>query len=295
MRSSSSESAKKKFILDLLPKKIPVQTSLGTLYVRCIDALNWKQLDSEVSEELGKATVGQLASRIEEKGDDTPLSAEDLNALVEVDFNALAPAIAKQCNWGKLAEGLAVQALGELAKAERERERDTHKKQLNDMRKSVKAAYGFLGKGGLDRLKEQLTGMADVRASLRNGFIPDGLKNSMLGAGAYEEAMRHSGLSDTLKGIASANAYDETVRAAARNDRLISPTALPIPQVADLLDFPMPPRPENTPLGRAAVETAQQTEKIAQLMAVLTDMTAGLNQAVVAEILPDLAPGLRIP
>lgn len=315
--AKGQEPTKKIRILDLMPEKTPIPTSLGTLYVRHIYVSDWKHLERNDSDELGKAIVGRVTSRLKDKGDDTALSDDDFAALVSTDFDVLAPAIAAQCGWGALPEMPALEALGQLAKTEKEKIRKQFKKQTDDMRKSVEGAYGFLGKDTLEKLTGQLKGLADIREAFRLGSSSDALKNSLMGTDAYIQAARYSDLSNALKGIAPSTQYDEVVRAAAAAAGNMGSDFSELSKAAkastqyeemartaaaaagnmdsDFLELQpsleihvprMPPRPEETPVGKAAVATALHAEEIARLMAVLTDATAGLNQTVVTEILP---------
>jgi hypothetical protein len=96
----SPEPQKNIRILDLIPDKTPVQTSLGPLYVRHIYTSDWKHLESKDLAEVGKIIVCRLVSRFEDKSNDTPLSEDDMEAIVDADLDALAPTIVKQCGWG---------------------------------------------------------------------------------------------------------------------------------------------------------------------------------------------------
>ncbi len=283
--SPAPEPPKKKSLLDLLPAKVPVETTLGTIYVRYMNVSDWKHVANVSSDELGKTILDRLSSRNQERGKDDPLSTAELDALSEDDLKALAQAIANQSRWGNLPDGISVDALAELAKAEIERERARHKKQMDEMGKSLDAGYGFLKKDTLSKLKEQLTGISEVRNSMRFGQLPDGLANSMLGTSAYEEAMHGLGQLDAIKGTSASNAYDEVVRNAQKVN-VAFPSEPQMSRAMNLREIPRPPRPEESPIGIAALETAQHTEEIARLMAVLADATTGLNQTVVAEILP---------
>jgi hypothetical protein len=67
----------------LMPAKMPVGTSIGTLYVRLAYTTDWETFDIDDIEKLGKAAIRQLISRIEYKHDSAPLSDEDLEVLTD--------------------------------------------------------------------------------------------------------------------------------------------------------------------------------------------------------------------
>jgi hypothetical protein len=153
-------------LIDLLPAKVSVVTSLGTLYMRRARVSDWKHFESDDLAELGRIAVRQLANRIEDKNDDGPLTNDDFDNLDNADFNALAHAIAKLSDWGKLPVGTDLQGLGQAVLAAREQERGRHKKMLEEMRKSISGSYAFLDKSTLEKLQGQVAGLADIRASL---------------------------------------------------------------------------------------------------------------------------------
>lgn len=263
---------KKLSLDDLLPAKAPVVTSLGTLYVRHAYASDWKHFESDDAAELGRAAVRQLANRIEDKKEDGPLADEDIDALVGADFDALAPAIAKQSGWGALPVGPTLQGLGQAVKAAKEQEREPYKKMLEDMRKSIGSSYAFLAKGTLEKLQDQVAGLADIRRSLS-------------GTEALKEAMRSAGLSDnTLNGgLASTRALEGMIRDL---DRANIPMGLEASRTIEMPRIQMPPRPEETPVGRAAIESAQNSREVAQKIDTLAVVIGGLNQTLVTEVLP---------
>ncbi|OZA27503.1 MAG: hypothetical protein B7X93_09000 [Hydrogenophilales bacterium 17-61-9] len=272
---SSQEPQPKPKKLDLnalLPAKIPVETSLGTLYVRHAYTTDWKHFESDDAQELGRVVVRQLSSRVEQKNDSEPLAEEDLEALNEADFLALVPVISKHCGWGEMPAGAGIRELGDVAKVVKEQEVKLHEKMLTDMRKSLDSSYRFLGKGALDKLQEQMAGLADIRnamsgteamraAMLASGQPGDAWKNGLAGKSVFEKAMHGVAHGDIMKGIVS-------------------------PQTSEPFKIQMPFRPEDTPLGRATLESAENAREVAQKMAALVEVVAGLNQTLVKDVLP---------
>lgn len=263
---------KKLDINALLPAKTPAETSLGTLYVRHAYTTDWKHFESDNAQEFGRAVVRQLGSRVEQKNDSEPLAEEDLQALNDADFLVLTPVISKHCGWGVMPAGAGLRELGDAAKAAKEQEFMIHEKMLADMRKSLDSSYRFLGKGALEKLQEQMAGLADIR-------------NAMSGTEAMQAAMRVSGQpGDAWKnGLAGTSVFEKAMHGVARGDIM---KGIVSPQTSEPFKIQMPPRPEDTPLGRAALESAENAREVAQKMDTLVEIVAGLNLTVVKDVLP---------
>lgn len=257
------------------PVKIPVQTSLGILYVRNAHVSDWTLFESDDPETLGKLAVRQLVSKTEDKEDDTPLADEDLDALDNTDFEMLVPVIAKQSNWGEASIGANLQLLGQLMIDVKNLENARFKKQIEDMRKSIDVSYKFLGKSSLDKLKNQLVDIADISRNLPSGLIQNALKNSMSGTDVLREAMRSAGLHDTLR----ASALNDTVR----NSGAGIPFNEPSPEMRYIT---MPTRPEDTSIGRGIIENAKHSRDMALKIDALAEVVGRLHQTLVTEVLP---------
>lgn len=261
----------KRLSLDaLLPEKAPVDTTLGTLYVRHAYASDWKYFESDDATELGKAAVRQLTNQNKDKKEDGPLADEDFNALTERDFDALAPIIAKRSSWGEMSAGPALERLGQSLIAAKERERERHNKMLDDLRKSIGGSYGFLSKSSLEKLQDQVTGLADIRKSMSG---TDALKEAMREIGRYDDVLKAT--------FTSTRAIDEVTRGI--NQQSI-PKAFE-PRAIESQRIHMP-RPEDTPIGRAALESAQHSREVAKNIDALASVVGGLNQTLVTEVLP---------
>lgn len=251
----------------LLPAKAAVNTSLGPLHVRHAYTSDWKHFEIDDNRELGKAVVLQLSSRSEDKNDSGPLTEEDLEALVDDDFHALAPAISKQSGWEEMPACAGLEALGNAAKRAREQKVELHKNMLAEMRKSIGSSYRFLGDGALEKLQGQMAGLADIRSSamgdsqgllaaMRTGPVNVLKKAALNSTSPIEKTI----LGGNLKGI----------EAALRRD--LSPLLLS--------------RPEDTLLGRATLESAKNSQEVAQKMDDLVVVVTGLNQTVIKDVLP---------
>lgn len=269
---SEEPQPKPKKLVDFLPAKVAVQTSLGTLYVRHAYTSDWKHFESDDSQELGRVAVRQLCSRFEDKSDSGPLAEVDLESLHDTDFHALAPVISKQSDWGEMPAGAGLMELGDAAKAAKEQWIRLNKEMLADLRRSIDSSYGFLGKSALEKLQEQMRGLANIRSAISgteaqqaamraSSLLGDALKGSLASSSASKTAMHGVHLGDTVRGIEAAR-------------------TLKLPQI------PMPPRPEDTRLGRATLESAENSREVALKMEALVDLIAGLNQTLIKDILP---------
>lgn len=253
---------KKISIDDLIPEKVEVNTSLGALYVRNVHGADWEHFENNDLLELGKVAVQRLTSKEQEKRKVSMLSDEDVEALQDTDISALAPAIAKKSDWGDLPKDAGLTELGEAVKRGKAREIQRHKKRLADIQSSITSSYGFLGQTTLEKLKEQMSGLAQIR--------------------------EYSSASDSLK-AAMASAGIE----ASLNTRFASEAFPPIhdftsnkPKVAETPYKPYFVHPEETALGRATLESAENTRDTNQRMNTLVDIVAGLNHTIVMDILP---------
>lgn len=263
----------KRKLADLLPAKAVVETSLGPLYVRHAYTSDWKHFDSDDSLELGRTVVRQLSSRTEDKKDSDPLAEEDLKALNDADFNALVPVIAKKNGWEEMPAEAGIKELGNAAKEGKEQQIELHKNMLRDMHKSIGLSYAFLDKGPLEKLQEQMAGLVDIR----NGAMSSSLKT-------LKAAARASSLpSDELRrALGSTSILDKVIRDATLDGTLKGIEAAPARQVQLL----MPPRPEDTLLGRATLESAENSRDAVQKMDALVEVVAGINQTLVKDLLP---------
>lgn len=259
---------KKLNLEDLLPAKAAVKTSLGPLYVRQAYSSDWKHFEIDDNRELGKAVVRQLSSRHEDKNDSGPLTEEDLGALVDADFHALVSMISKQSGWEEMPVGAGLGELGNAAKIAKEQKVELHKNMLAEMRKSIGSSYRFLGDGALEKLQRQMAGLADIRSS------------AMCGSQALLAAMQ-AGPVDVLKKAAlnSINPIEKAILGGNLRGIEVAPRR-------DLLSPLLPPRPEDTLLGRATLESANNSREVAQKIDALVVVVTGLNQTVIKDVLP---------
>jgi len=243
---------------DLLPEKIPVQTSLGFLYVRRADGSDWTAFEGNNPDSLGQLAVQRLVNSLEDKRDNSPLTNEEFESLANGEVQVLAAAVARHNDWGDVSPGSALQELGSLAKDAATKAREELRQQAKQLRRSLGASYKFLEKGPLDKLSDQVARLSVLRGNPAAENLQNSLKVDMPGVDALKRAVNPAGITQ--------EAVQPFGRAA--------------------LQIPRPPRPEDTPLGRAAMESAQHSREIASQMGALAEVVGGLNQTLVTDVLP---------
>lgn len=260
LAANSDEEKPKTLNLDaLLPSKAPIATSVGTLFVRHPHSSDWKYLDQDDPIQSARVSVQRLCSRVEDKRDSSPLLDDDLNGLTDSDYQALVPAIAKQSGWRNLPDGSGLEELGAAIKEEKKLMTERHEKMLGEMRKSIESSYSFLGKGALEKLQEQMAGIADIRKTLTG---TESIQAALRAATLPEDAWR--------KSLAAENVAAE----------------VEFPRAYDAPKTMMPPRFEETPMGRATLESVENSRQVAEKMDALVVVVAGLNQTMVQDVLP---------
>lgn len=271
--ADSAEEKPKKLNLDaLLPSKGSITTSIGTLHARHPYSSDWKDFELEDSVELGRVAIQRLCNRIEDKHDGSALHEDDLKLLTDADCQELVKAIAKQSGWRELPDGSGLKELGELIKEEKQAITERHQKMLGDLRKSIDSSYSFLGKGALDKLQEQMAGLANIRSSLAGA---ESLQAALRAAALPDESWRKSlaGMDTIDKAMRGLNAENVTAQ-------------IELPRAYDVPKLIMPPRFEETPMGRATLESVENSRQVAAKMDDLVVVVAGLNQTLVQDVLP---------
>jgi len=233
---------------DLKSAKTPVETTCGTLFVRDAYVSDWKHFESDDAVELGRSAIRQLCNRVEDKSVSDPLADADLGVLTEADIELLAPAIAKRCGWDDLSLAAGLQGLGALVKKAKERERDLHAASLEKLVQSITNGYSFLGGKTLEKFTQQVAGVAAIRNKLA--------------------------ALDSLTAVRNSAATPAVDALLARSNEQQS------------LSRFVPQRPENTPIGRATLESAKASRDVAQKMDGLVELVSGLNQTLITEVLP---------
>lgn len=269
---SADEKPKKLIIGALLPAKASITTSIGTLFARHPYSSDWKDFELDDSVELGRVGIQRLCNRIEDKHDSSSLHDDDLKLLTDADCQELAQAIAKQSGWRELPDRSGFKELGELIKVEKQGITERHEKMLGDLRKSIDSSYSFLGKGALDKLQEQMAGIANIRSSLAGSEF---LQATLRAAALPEESLR--------KSLAGIDTIDKARRGLNAENVIAQ---IELPRAYDVTKLIMPPRFEETPMGRAILESLENSRQVTEKMDHLVVDVAGLNQTLVQDVLP---------
>lgn len=238
---------------DLFPAKTPIETSIGTLYVRKALTIDWKAFENDEALELGKKAVKLLSSRIEDKESQEQLLQEDLEALNDTDFEALALGISVHNGWGEISSDAGLIELGNNIAAAKKKKLESQKAAMEELRKSISSSYGFLAGGVLEKLQEQMAGISNLR-------------NNILHSDTLSAAARIADLAARPK------VFEEKAS-------LVKPLDLGRPNQ-------LIPRFEDSPLGRATLESVKNSRETAQKMNDLVDVVAGLNQTLIKDVLP---------
>lgn len=261
--------SKKKFMLDLdalIPEKVPVQTSLGTLYAAAKEFPR-SALKADQEEEVGRKVVQHTCGRVEDKNDTTPLSDEDVAALSAEDIAKLGPVIAMQQRWPEEDKPDNLANIGLAAKRALERESNLVQAEFKKTQDSLESSFGFLNQQTLRKLENEMSALSAFKKLTESASA-----SSMLGS-VVEEAIKMAGL-----------------------DKVRATTPLPDPLKRQLdgrrspleprINLPHIPRPEDSPVGRAALKSAENSEHAVELMRELTQHMAGVQETLVREVLP---------
>lgn len=260
-------------IKDLFPAKTPVETSIGTAYVRNAYSSDWKHLKSDESQAVGRAGIQYLSSFSQDNDDQddiVPLTDEEYGQLNEADLQALAVAISKQNGWGDIRTDAALDDLGQAIQKANKRRVDAHKKMLTDMRESINSKYGFLEKGPLQKLQDQMAGLGAINAMSGTQALQDAMKALRPGAAFAEAISGTTAFKNAIKPILPRHLETNHMRR--------EPVETPRQY--------FPPQPEETTLGRAAIESAKNSKEAALKLEMLVGLMAGLHQTIIIDVLP---------
>ena len=140
---------------------------------------------------------------------------------------------------------------------------ESSRESVRRMNAVVGQAYGFLNSPTLAKLQEQLGGLSKLTTSaqsLRDHFEQAGWK----------------------KGLEVDRSLQSAVEMANRNKSPFAQSIIETPRIS----LYEPPPFDKTPLGRATLENARSTQEVAHKMDSLVEVVGGLNQTLIAEVLP---------
>lgn len=268
---NSSDSESKKFdFSNFIPDKSPASTSLGTLYVRHINISDWGQLQGKDSEEIGRCAITLLTSRTEDKLDKNPLSDVDSAALTSDDVSILALAISEKCTWKE--KPTTYTELGEIVNKKKADAVKKQKEIFSKINSTIENSYGFLAKDSLQKLQEQVKGLSSIRSLISSS---EHIKSVVSNPHIYKPSM--------VDRFTPTQTLEETLRNASSADKYYAREVHP---VIDTPLFPKITSPEDTTIGRATLENAQNSREAVERMDRLVEVMGGLNQTIVVDVLP---------
>ena len=246
----------------LVPKKSPVETSIGTLYVRGPTWNEWSSLDDMEAPLLGSTAIQLLTNHHPDRDDDSSLDDRDMAALLPADLSRVATVLVKHNGWGDLPPDADMTVVSNLLLKQKDEEAKRQRAVLDKL--SIGSGYSFLVGDTLKKLQGSLDGLASIR-SAASGFreqlenLPD------LGSAAKSwSGFRLPKEVDTDLGVPEEPIWPNT--------RILAPRSVP--------------RPEELPIGRATLENAANSRETLQKMNALVEVVAGLNEMMVKEVLP---------
>lgn len=159
-------------IHELFGKKMLVQTSQGTVYVRPLGSGSWSSVSKNKDlSALGQAAVRLLTGPIEAYTDESSLSDDVYALLTPDDIQLLSASIARHNGLGELPVGTPpYEALGALIAERRVKDAEKAKKQREQL---MSAAFGGLGTSTVNSLMDKIRGVDEVRDALRHSSALD--------------------------------------------------------------------------------------------------------------------------
>jgi hypothetical protein len=259
---------------ELTPPKVPVETSVGTLYVGS-HGYPVKVFKAELDEKVGEAVMRSVCNRDIDKNNTSPLDEKDMESLVADDVAKLGPVIAKQQRWPDEEQPADLAALGQSAKRSLERSTAQVRAQMEKLNDSLKSSFSFLTQSTLSKLQ------TDMGALSQMNKLGDALKTSGVGR-VMEELRKQQAL------LKPADSILERVKASrSATDALQEAIGETAEQRAELRlpDIPVY-QPEQSPLARAALQSAENSERSVELMGQMTQCIASVQETLVNEVLP---------
>lgn len=267
---------------EMTPQKVGISTTIGDVYVRHNSLRDEERLNSLPDTDFGKEVVKCFSGRIKEKYDDTPLSEDDFSRLTQSDIEVLVPQIAKNCGWAEFLSGNDLVSIEKAARIGMSTSAEKMKAALEDLNSSIASSYQFMNDEALKRLQGTMAGLVDIGAG---GCAADYIKQNALSS--------THGIAAAAAAAEAAGGYDSFAKYALEDKgerkklkRRSEAAQLEIPAIVNgFKPFNIPP-PESTPIGKAAIESAENTRLTMGKMESLVELVAGLHQSIVKDVLP---------
>lgn len=252
------------FNLDaFFPEKVLVSTSIGDIYV---GGHNYDRAAFKLSNnlEVGERIVKDLCSTAEDKTDKTPLADELFANLKPEDIEVIGPVMAQLQRWQPVEPPKTFEEIAASARTAHERDKQHLKAELEKWNKpSLQKKFNFLDESTVARLSKDLSGLGELQKAAESINVGLAFKSGLIG--------------EAIKGLtAKSNAQVLSAK----------PSTGFQPPLDRLRELPKIPRPEETPIGKATLESARQIEAMTQLMSQLTAHMASLQETVVGQVLP---------
>lgn len=254
--SPEGSSPKKLNLLDLIPSKVPVSSSIGQLYVRKARLSELAAIEGATPAEIGEAAIRLLTNRAEAKDVREPLADEDWLRLPESDLKAIAVELAKLNGWPELSEDDTRTSLGVSIEKATAAYKEEERKLLERMEESLKSSYSFLKEDTLAKLQSQMADLAHIRNPFADLKVPPDALSSLLKA---------TTVTLTPPAVEALSSSKQDI--------------FEVPPVSIVF-------PEDTKLGRATLESVRISKEVAEKMDALVQLVAGLNQTVIQDVLP---------
>ncbi|WP_031256021.1 hypothetical protein [Curvibacter lanceolatus] len=294
----------------LIPSKKPVDTSIGTLYVRIPSNKDLETLVKHAPGNIGSEAIKTLVNRIEKKRDRSEISEQDLENLTDVDKDKLATAISQANSIQPMPLAHQFSELEASIKAAHSIALEAAVQRQDELRQSIERQYSFLNDSTRHKLQEQMTGLAALRD---NGYTQE-IRQAIKDMGPNAETM-FAPQQEITRFVekareCAAGEYQRHLEKAgeqAKNDALAQ-LDLPALEAAKLVQqisdqypghwspkevktYSEAPRayfpdPEKSKLGKAAIESAEHSRRAAEQTAALVQLVGDLNTTMVREILP---------
>lgn len=252
--------------------RVSVKCSGGLFYVRqakVSDFFYFASVEDENSRKLGERIFRALVSDKEEEGEESEhLDINLFGKLTDEDIQCLAKTIVEQNDWGALPKGDTLEELGKAALDDILKYSDSRKRLAGLAEK-----YSFLSNPSLNAIQEAARKFESLSFNSR---VLDSLNSPSVKA--MQEAVK--GI-DIINSRAVESIYKNNLDERAQIGGLFKTRPNEPP-----LRLPRIPKQEETPVGKAALESAESARITAQKVDALAEAVGEINSVIVHQVLP---------
>lgn len=269
--SGKNNKGQKKLKISIKEKK-PVITSQGIFYVRYMAVSDLEKFSSYLdntkdSSPTNLKSIGELALKTfvcnDNSSDNKPVLTEEIyEQLTTEDIEALAIAVARECNANLLPEGDLLEALGTAIFDVISR----YTKNTAEINQTLAKNFQSVSESVRASLGDSLKGMFSITESLKMSPALDSITNSTASLGS----LCASSLSKNTSQFVRDNLEKKS-------------------EVIELYHRPIIPKLEQTPAGRAAIaseESARQLREVAGLVGQMAEQLGKLHTVFLTEVVP---------